>query len=125
MTSYIRGHNNYGVFNINLLTEEYDSLLIFTTEVGSSIITIDLLQMTDEDGSIPKDATDLLRLICQNIDYDNSENMLAWILDNYKNRLEIPVEGNDVLYDTTLMGISSLVHDHNVLKVTIQTGVED
>ena len=25
---------NYGVFNINLLTEEYDSLLIFTTEVG-------------------------------------------------------------------------------------------
>lgn len=116
---------NYGVFNINLLTESYDSLLIYTTEVGSSIITIDLLQMTDEDGTIPSDAVDLLRLICQNVDYNQSEAMLAWILDNYKHRLDIPEDGNDVIYDTTLMGISSLIHDHNVLKVTIQTGIDE
>lgn len=116
---------NYGLFNINLLTEENDSLVLFTTEQGSSVITIDLLQLTDEDGSIPKDAIDFLRLICQNVDYDNSEAMLAWILDNYKNRLDIPEEGNDVFFEDTLMGISSLIHDHNVLRVTIQTGVED
>ncbi len=112
-----------GEFNLNLITAENDSLLMFRTNTGSSVITIDLLNMTDADGNIPDDAIDLIKLICQNIDYDNSEVMLAWILDNYINRIDIPEAGNDVFFDTTLMGISSLIFDHNVLKVTIQTDV--
>jgi len=123
-TNALAAGYNYGIFNINILTEENDSLVLFTTEQGSSVVTIDLLQLTAEDGTIPKDAIDFLRLICQNVDYNNSEAMLAWILDNYKNRLDIPEDGNDIFFDDTLMGISSLIHDHNVLRVIIQTGVE-
>ncbi len=124
-TNLLGAGYNYGVFNLNLLTADDDSLLLYTTEDGSNVITIDLLQLTDEEGGIPADAVDLLRLICQNIDYDNSEDMLTWILVNYKNRTSIPEDGNDIFFDTTLMGISSLIHDHNVLKVTIQTDVQD
>lgn len=115
---------NYGIFNINLLTKNNDSLVLFTTQEGSSVITIDLLQLANEDGSIPTDAVDFLRLVCRNIDFDHSEAMLSWVIDNYKNRLKIPEEGNDIFFGDTLMGISSLVHDHNVLRVTIQTDVK-
>ena len=112
---------SYGIFNINLLSADNDSLLIYTAKAGHSIITIDLLNMSDENGALDPDAVDFIRLICMNIDPTNGEDMTTWIIDQYKNRNLIPEEGNDVLFDETLMGISSLVHDHNVLKVTIQT----
>lgn len=112
---------SYGVFNINLLSKDNESLLIYSANSGSNVISIDLLLLADEEGNLRPDASDFILLICKNIDYDNAEAMHSFILTNYEDRYNIPVEGNDVTLDSTHLGISSLVHDHNVLKVTITT----
>ena len=109
----------YGFFNINLLSQENESILIYTVSTGSKVVTIDLLLMTDAEGNLRPDARDIITLICKNINYDQWEGMVDFILTNYENRLLIPEEGNDITLDSTHMGISSLIHDHNVLKVTI------
>ncbi len=117
------GYNN-GQFLINVASENNDTILIFGVQEGSQVISIDLLNMVDDSGLLKDDAEELLGLICENIDEENSASMLAFILNNFKDRYNIPEEGRDAQYGSTLMGISSLIHDHNVLKVTITTNQE-
>lgn len=107
----------YGILNINLLSEENESILIYSAEDGSNTITLDLLLMTDEEGNLRDDASDLILLVCKNIDESNGDAMHAFILNEYAQRALIPEEGTTATFDQTEVLMTNLTHDHNVTKV--------
>ncbi len=112
----------YSVLNINLLSEDNESILIYTAEDGSNVITLDLLLMQDDEGNLRPDASDLILLVCKNIDEVNGDSMHSYILSNYENRALIPEEGINTTFGTTDMRMTNLTHDHNVTKVAFTLG---
>ena len=110
---------SYGLFNINLLSEEEESLLLYTASDGSTIITIDLLMLVDDEGELSQSALDMLLLICQNIDFDNADDMYDFILEAFVNRNEISNDGTADTIGGHLLTVKSQIDDHNILKITI------
>lgn len=106
----------YNTLKINLLYGD-DSVLIYIAEDGSNIISLDLLQMMDENNNLRDDAKDIISIVCNNIDPTNGDAMQAFILDQYAHRDLIPQEGITTTYGTTDLLLTDLHHDHNVTKV--------
>lgn len=112
---------SYGILNLNLLSVDNESILIYSAEDGSNVVTLDLVLMSDEEGHIRADASDLILLVCNNIDLDNGQAMHDFIINQYNNRASILEEGSTDTFGTNDILITSLVHDHNVTKVRITT----
>ncbi|MCF8018699.1 MAG: S-layer homology domain-containing protein [Vallitaleaceae bacterium] len=108
---------NYGVFNINLLTEDNESLVILDAQDGGKVIILDLVLMQDTDGNLKPGASEFILLVCKNIDFENASAMHNFILTNYQGRASLPSSGVGESYDGTDILMTALVHDHNVVKV--------
>ncbi|VDN48962.1 conserved exported protein of unknown function [Petrocella atlantisensis] len=108
---------NYGVFNINLLTEDNESLVILDAQDGGKVIILDLVLMQDTDGNLKPGASEFILLVCKNIDFENANAMHNFILTNYQGRASLPSSGVSESYDGTDILMTALVHDHNVVKV--------
>ncbi|MDF1617558.1 S-layer homology domain-containing protein [Petrocella sp. FN5] len=108
---------NYGVFNINLLTEDNESLVILDAQDGQKVIILDLVLMQDTDGNLKPGASEFILLVCKNIDFDNASAMHNFIITNYNNRASLPSSGVTTTYGSTDLRMTALVHDHNVVKV--------
>ncbi|PKM56841.1 MAG: hypothetical protein CVU98_09165 [Firmicutes bacterium HGW-Firmicutes-3] len=108
---------NYGVFNINLLTESNDSLVILDAQNGKKIIVLDLVLMQGSDGNLKPGASEFILLVCKNIDFENASAMHNFIITNYQGRASLPSSGISASYDSTDILMTALVHDHNVVKV--------
>lgn len=107
-----------GLLNINLMSQDYESILIYTAADGSNVITLDLMLMVDDEGNIRPDASDLILIICNNISPDNGQAMHDFIMVEFANRATIPEEGSGATFDTVDLLMTALTHDHNVTKVT-------
>lgn len=109
---------SYGILNVNLLSEENDSILMYTVSDGSTEIVLDLLSMQDEFGNLRPDASDLILLVCKNIDEENGDAMHTFILQEYNNRELIPETGSFDTFGTTELYLTNLIQDHNVTRAT-------
>jgi len=108
---------NYGVFNLNLLSEDNESLVILDAQDGGKVIVLDLVLMQDRDGKLKPGASEFILLVCKNIDLDNANAMHDFIVTNYNNRTSLPASGVSTSYGNTDLLMMALVHDHNVVKV--------
>jgi len=108
---------NYGLFNINLLSDKNESILIYTASDGSKIITLDLILMSDENGHLREDASELILLVCKNISLEDGDTMHNFILSWYAKRSTIPLNGVTATYSNNDLLLTNLVHDHNVTSV--------
>jgi len=108
---------NYGVFNINLLTEENESLVILDAKNGEKVIILDLVLMQDGSGNLKPGASEFILLVCNNIDFNNASAMHDFIITNYNKRASLPSSGVRISYGSTDLHMTALVHDHNVVKV--------
>lgn len=109
---------SYGILNVNLLSQENDSILMYTVSDGSTEIVLDLLSMQDESGNLRPDASDLILLVCNNIDEENGDAMHTFILQEYNNRELIPETGSFDTFGTTELYLTNLIQDHNVTRAT-------
>lgn len=118
-TNSVAAGYNYGIFNVNLLSESNESILIYTASDGSKIITLDLILMSDENGQLREDASELILLVCKNISIDDGDTMHDFIISWYSKRSTIPEIGVAQSYSNNDLVMTNLIHDHNITHVKI------
>lgn len=115
----LSGGYSYGLYNINLLTQENESILIYTALDEQYKVLIDLVFMIDEFGVFREDARELLRIVTGHISQEYGQAMYDFIITNYENRELITMTGARSEFGDIDLEMKAIIQDHSIIQVEI------